>query len=84
MIVTTMDVENPSFSEPYGGQTMPLLSNMLGYSVTPYPFDFGIAGDTFDLTINESLLRSTRSPRPTTRSTSNPFRTTVQLCLGCE
>ena len=31
---------------------MPLLSNMLGYSVTPYPFDFGIAGDTFDLTIN--------------------------------
>ena len=48
MIVTTMDVENPSFSEPYGGQTMPLLSNMLGYSVTPYPFDFGIAGDTFD------------------------------------
>ena len=52
MIVTTMDVENPSFSEPYGGQTMPLLSNMLGYSVTPYPFDFGIAGDTFDLTIN--------------------------------
>ena len=52
MIVTTMDVENPSFSEPYGGQTMPLLSNMLGYSVTPYPMDFGIAGDTFDLTIN--------------------------------
>ena len=31
---------------------MPLLSNMLGYSVTPYPMDFGIAGDTFDLTIN--------------------------------
>ena len=52
MIVTTMDVENPSFSEPYGSESMPLLSNMLGYSVTPYPVDFGIAGDTFDLTIN--------------------------------
>ena len=78
MIVTTMDVENPSFSEPYGGQTMPLLSNMLGYSVTPYPFDFGIAGDTFDLTINgvspsintvtkayNCLLYTSPSPRDT-------------------
>ena len=32
---------------------MPLLSNMLSYHVTPYPTSFGIAGDGFDLTINE-------------------------------
>ena len=53
MIVTTLDVENPSFSQPFGGTSMPLLSNMLSYHVTPYPTSFGIAGDGFDLTINE-------------------------------
>lgn len=53
MIVTTLDVENPSFSQPFGGTSMPLLSNMLAYDVTPYPANFGIAGDGFDLTINE-------------------------------
>ena len=53
MIVTTLDVENPSFSQPLGGTSMPLLSNMLSYHVTPYPTSFGIAGDGFDLTINE-------------------------------
>ena len=50
MIVTTLDVENPSFSQPFSGTSMPLLSNMLGYQVTPYPSNFGIAGDGFDLT----------------------------------
>ena len=53
MIVTTLDVENPSFSQPFGGTSMPMLSNMLSYHVTPYPTNFGIAGDGFDLTINE-------------------------------
>ena len=52
MIVTTLDVENPSFSQPFSGTSMPLLSNMLGYQVTPYPSNFGIAGDGFDLTVN--------------------------------
>lgn len=33
---------------------MPLLSNMLAYDVTPYPANFGIAGDGFDLTINDN------------------------------
>jgi hypothetical protein len=31
---------------------MPLLSNMLAYHLTPYPLDFGIAGESFDLSIN--------------------------------
>ena len=53
MIVTTLDVENPSVSQPYGGTSMPLLSNMLAYQVTPYPTSFGIAGDGFDLTVND-------------------------------
>lgn len=53
MIVTTIDVENPSVSQPYGGTSMPLLSNMLDYQVTPYPAQFGIAGDGFDLTVND-------------------------------
>ena len=52
MIVTTLDVENPSFSQPFGGTSMPLLSNMLAYHVNPYPTEFGIAGDGFDLTVN--------------------------------
>ena len=52
LIVTTIDVENPSVSEEFGGATIPLLSNMLGYHLTPYPVDFGIAGESFDLTIN--------------------------------
>jgi hypothetical protein len=50
--VTTIDVENPSVSEEYGGSSIPLLSNMLAYHLTPYPSDFGIAGESFDLTIN--------------------------------
>ncbi len=52
LIVTTIDVENPSVSEEYGGSSMPLLSNMLAYHLTPYPLDFGIAGESFDLSIN--------------------------------
>ncbi len=52
LIVTTIDVENPSVSEEFGGATIPLLSNMLAYHLTPYPTDFGIAGESFDLTIN--------------------------------
>ncbi|MBO54013.1 MAG: hypothetical protein CMA76_03435, partial [Euryarchaeota archaeon] len=52
LIVTTIDVENPSVSEEFGGETIPLLSNMLAYHHTPYPNDFGIAGESFELTIN--------------------------------
>ena len=52
LIVTTIDVENPSVSEEFGGSSIPLLSNMLSYHLTPYPSDFGIAGESFDLTIN--------------------------------
>ena len=52
LIVTTIDVENPSVSEEFGGSSIPLLSNMLSYHLTPYPGDFGIAGESFDLTIN--------------------------------
>lgn len=52
LIVTTIDVENPSVSESFGGENIPLLSNMLSYHLTPYPIDFGIAGTDFDLIIN--------------------------------
>tara|TARA_Y100000590_G_scaffold468732_1_gene652844 strand:- start:9341 stop:13429 length:4089 start_codon:yes stop_codon:yes gene_type:complete len=52
LIVTTIDVENPSVSEEFGGSTIPILSNMLAYHHTPYPVDFGIAGESFELTIN--------------------------------
>jgi len=50
--VTTIDVENPSVSQEFGGETIPILSNMLAYHHTPYPTDFGIAGESFELTIN--------------------------------
>ena len=56
LIVTTIDVENPSVSEEFGGATIPLLSNMLAYHHTPYPVDFGIAGESFELTINGETL----------------------------
>jgi len=52
LIVTTIDVENPSVSEEFGGSSIPLLSNMLAYHMTPYPNDFGIVEESFDLTIN--------------------------------
>jgi hypothetical protein len=39
-------------SESFGGENIPLLSNMLSYHLTPYPLDFGIAGTDFDLIIN--------------------------------
>jgi hypothetical protein len=56
LIVTTVDVENPSVSESYGGENIPLLSNMLSYHLTPYPLDFGIAGTDFELIINDELV----------------------------
>jgi hypothetical protein len=52
LIVTTIDVENPSVSEPYGSTTAPLRSNLLAFEITPYPTNFGIAGSGWDLTIN--------------------------------
>jgi len=56
LIVTTVDVENPSVSESYGGENIPLLSNMLSYHLTPYPLDFGIAGTDFELIINDESV----------------------------
>jgi hypothetical protein len=52
MIVSTIDVENPSVSDAFGTAGKPLLSNLLAFKVTPYPNGFGPAGDGFDLTIN--------------------------------
>ena len=52
MIVTTIDVENPSVSQPFGDAKFPLLSNMLDFHLTPYPDGFEIAGEGFHLTID--------------------------------
>ena len=59
LIVTTMDVENPSLSESYNGTSIPLLSRMLDFHLTPYVDsdgngepDFGIVREGFQLTIN--------------------------------
>ena len=52
LIITTIDVENPSVSDAYGSTTKPLLSNLLAYQVTPYPSGFGPAGSGFDMLIN--------------------------------
>ena len=40
MIVTTIDVENPAVSRPFGDSNFPLLSNMLDFHITPYPVGF--------------------------------------------
>jgi len=55
LIVTTIDVENPSVSEDYGSTAAPLRSNLLKFMVTPYPLGFGIAGAGWDLTINDEV-----------------------------
>jgi hypothetical protein len=52
MIVTTIDVENPAVSQPFGDANFPLLSNMLDFHLTPYPDGFEIAGEGFHLTID--------------------------------
>jgi hypothetical protein len=52
MIVTTIDVENPSVTQSFGGEQIPILSNLLDFRLTPYPADFGIAGEGYDLTVN--------------------------------
>jgi len=52
LIVTTIDVENPSVSKPYGDSNFPLLSNLLEFHLTPYPDGFEIAGEGFEMTIN--------------------------------
>tara|TARA_Y100000588_G_scaffold384359_1_gene475485 strand:- start:7999 stop:10887 length:2889 start_codon:yes stop_codon:yes gene_type:complete len=52
MIVTTMDVENPGVSKPFGDKNFPLLSNMLDFHISPYPEGFEIAGEGFELTID--------------------------------
>ena len=50
LILTTIDVE--FYSDPFNSTTMPLLGNMLAYKVSPYPVNFGAAGNGFDITIN--------------------------------
>ena len=54
MIVTTIDVENPSVS-PFGDETFPLLSNLIEFHLSPYPDGFEIAGQGFELTIDGSV-----------------------------
>ena len=56
MIITTIDVENPQVSDAYGTIGKPLLSNLLAHQVTPYPLDFGPAGDGFDMVINGEVM----------------------------
>ncbi|MBS71649.1 MAG: hypothetical protein CMO20_01665 [Thermoplasmata archaeon] len=56
LLVTTMDVENPSVSEAFGGTAAPIRSNLLSFHVTPYPASgFGTAGNGWDLTINGAV-----------------------------
>ena len=52
MIVTTIDVENPAVSQPFGDSKFPLLSNLIDFHLTPYPDGFEIAGEGFHLTID--------------------------------
>ncbi|MBI31481.1 MAG: hypothetical protein CMB72_02635 [Euryarchaeota archaeon] len=41
LIVSTIDVENPSVTNPFGDTTFPILSNLLSHKVTPYSSSFG-------------------------------------------
>ena len=50
--MTTIDVENPAVSKPYGDSNFPMLSNLLDFHLSPYPDGFEIAGEGFELTID--------------------------------
>jgi hypothetical protein len=52
MIITTIDIENPAVSQPFGDPNFPILSNLLDFHLSPYPDGFEIAGEGFDLTID--------------------------------
>ena len=52
MIVTTIDVENPAVSQPFGDSNFPMLANLLDFHLSPYPDGFEIAGQGFELTID--------------------------------
>ena len=41
LIVTTIDVENPSVTNSFGDSTFPILSNILAHHVSPYSSSFG-------------------------------------------
>ena len=55
MIVTTIDVENPAVSQPFGDPNFPMLANLLDFHLSPYPDGFEIAGEGFDLTIDGAV-----------------------------
>ena len=52
MIITTIDVENPAVSQPFGDPNFPMLANLLDFHLSPYPDGFEIAGEGFELTID--------------------------------
>ena len=52
MIITTIDVENPAVSQPFGDPNFPMLANLLDFHLAPYPDGFEIAGEGFELTID--------------------------------
>ena len=52
MIITTIDVENPAVSQPFGDPNFAMLSNLLDFHLSPYPDGFEIAGEGFELTID--------------------------------
>ena len=64
MIITTIDVENPAVSQPFGDPNFAMLSNLLDFHLTPYPDGFEIA-EGFELTIDEQFSPSTCLPEPT-------------------
>ncbi len=55
MIVTTIDVENPAVSQPFGDPNFPMLANLLDFHLSPYPDGFEIAGEGFELTIDGAV-----------------------------
>lgn len=54
MIITTIDIENPAVSQPFGDSNFPMLANLLDFHLSPYPDGFEIAGEGFELTIDGS------------------------------
>ncbi len=81
MIITTIDVENPAVSQPFGDPNFPMLANLLDFHLSPYPDGFEIATKGFELTIDGVAQKWNSSIEAYTRT---PIKSSAELDFGFE
>ena len=81
MIITTIDVENPAVSQPFGDPNFPMLANLLDFHLSPYPDGFEIAGEGFELTIDGDVQSIDVLSGAYERT---PIKSSAELAFGFE